>query len=169
MSSKVSTGIAEGAKSCIQSIWYSETMKWNAIPADYAAKAISAKALARKNYSRENLHVLVGVLAGTAIGGLTLWMHPFFFEENRPWGFLLIAAAGMGVGFIFYARFPYTAPAARCPNCGHDWTIREGKTVPLAEQMLQWDQCPGCGALMHDALLRIAGQKGAKTLPVEPK
>lgn len=143
-------------------------MKWNAIPADYAAKAIAAKALAQKNRSRENFHLFVGVVAAAAVGGLTLWIHPHFFEENRRWGLLLIAAVGIGAGYLSHALFPFKAPVARCPNCGHDWTIREGKTVPLAEQMLLWDQCPGCGALMHDALLRIAVQKEAKARPSEP-
>lgn len=131
-------------------------MKWNSIPPDYAAKAIAAKELARKNCSHENLHLMGGFLTAAAVAASILFFDPFFFEQSKRWIILPLVAVGIGAYYVLGRLLPLKASPAKCPNCLHDWTIREGRSVPLAEQMLRWDKCPGCGALMNDGLLQRA-------------
>jgi hypothetical protein len=133
-------------------------MKWNSVPPDYAVKAIAAKELARNNRSRQNLYVLFGLLTGITAGiGIAIFL-PGFLEEERNWIVPLLAASGISIGFILQAFNPSVALPS-CPNCSYDWTIREGKSVPISQQMLTWDRCPGCGAIMNDELLQIAVKK----------
>lgn len=133
-------------------------MKWDAVPPEYAAKAIKAKSLARKNRSRDNLYLLGGLLSAIVVLAVVLFFFPVTFDDAKKWLIPVLIALGMGLGLILRQLKPATQ-SPQCPSCAQDWTIREGKTVPLSQQMLTWDKCPGCGAIMNDGLLRIAVDK----------
>ncbi len=133
-------------------------MKWDAVPPEYAAKAIKAKTLARKNRSRDNLYVLGGLLSAIVVLAGILFFFPVTFDDTKNWLIPVLIALGMGLGLMLRQLNPATY-SPKCPSCAQDWTIREGKTVPLAQQMLTWDKCPGCGAIMNDGLLQIALNK----------
>lgn len=124
--------------------------------ADYARRAIAAKALARRNQSRSNVALLVGTLAGVLMGGVWVVVEPFGGAEPAR-KVLVSVAAGLLVAIYVHAirtrRHP--PPQAACPACGHDWEIRKA-CEPTWQIMLQWDKCPGCGALMGDEMLEIA-------------
>jgi hypothetical protein len=133
-------------------------MHWNSIPPDYAVKAIAAKALARKNNSLDHWYLLGGLLTATAAGAGTLFFFPITFDEVKTWLIPVFGVSGIGLGLLLRAIHP-AVQLPECPSCAQDWTIREGKSVPIAQQMLTWDKCPGCGALMNDGLLQIAAKK----------
>lgn len=123
--------------------------------ADYARRAIAAKALARRNQSRSNEALMAGALVGMLLGWLWSVVEPDGAEPSRK--MLLSVAAGVLAAVYIHAirtrRKP--PPQAACPACGHDWEIRKA-CEPTWEIMLQWDKCPGCGALMGDEMLQIA-------------
>mgnify|MGYP001408445360 CR=1 FL=1 len=133
-------------------------MRWDAVPPEYAAKAIKAKTLARRNRSRDNWYLLGGLLSAIVVLAAVLFFFPATFDDTKKWLIPFLIALGMGLGLIFRQLNPATN-SPKCPSCAQDWTIREGKSVPLAQQMLTWDKCPGCGALMNDGLLQIAVDK----------
>jgi hypothetical protein len=135
-----------------------QNMEWNSVPPEYAAKAIAVKALARKNRSLNNWYQLGGLLTAVAAGAGVLIFFPIIFDEARNWLVLVLVIAGVSLGLCMRAINP-SAELSKCPYCAQDWTIREGKSVPLSKQMLTWDRCPGCGAIMNDGLLQIAAKK----------
>lgn len=123
--------------------------------ADYARRAIAAKALARRNQSRGNRALLAGALAGILLGGVWVVVEP---DGAAPFRKLLVSgAAGLLAAIYIHAirtrRHP--PPQAACPACGHDWEIRKARELTW-QIMPQWDKCPGCGALMGDEMLEIA-------------
>jgi len=123
--------------------------------ADYPRRAIAAKALARRNQSRINGALLVGALAGALVGWLWGVVEPDGAAPYRK--MLLSVAVGLLAAVYIHAintrRKP--PPQAACPACGYDWEIRKA-CEPTWQIMLQWDKCPGCGALMGDEMLAIA-------------
>ncbi|MDD3328169.1 MAG: hypothetical protein PHW25_13900 [Zoogloea sp.] len=123
--------------------------------ADYARRAIAAKALARRNQSRSNGALQMGALAGALVGWVWSVAEPDGAAAYRK--VLLSVAAGLLAAVYIHAirtrRKP--PPQAACPACGHDWEIRKA-CEPTWQIMLQWDKCPGCGALMGDERLQIA-------------
>jgi len=133
-------------------------MEWNSVPPEYAAKAIAVKALARKNRSLDNWYLLGGLLTAVASGAGVLFLSPNIFDEGKNWLVPILVVAGVCLGLFLRAINP-SAELPKCPSCAQDWTIREGKSVPLSQQMLTWDRCPGCGAIMNDGLLQIAVKK----------
>ena len=136
-------------------------MRWDAVPPEYAAKAITAKTLARRNRSRDNLYLLGGLLSAIVVLATVLFFFPVIFDGTKKWLIPVLIALGIGLGLILRLLNPATH-SPKCPSCAQDWTIREGKSVPLAQQMLTWDKCPGCGAIMNDGLLQIAVDKHAR-------
>lgn len=141
------------------------------IDADYARRAMAAKRQARRDNTALHCVELAGLLAGVGIAGVWIVLDPSAsaLVDGRRIALLgvagLVVAALWGVGRA--SRNGARAPA--CPRCGHDWTIREGKGVPMAEQMLTWDRCPGCGALMNDDLLARALTRDAQRKPQQEK
>ena len=123
--------------------------------ADYARRAIAAKALARRNQSRSNGALMVGVLAGMLLGWVWSVVEPDGAEPARK----VLVSVAVGVLAATYIHVIRTRrhppPQAACPACGHDWEIRKA-CEPTWQIMLQWDKCPGCGALMGDEMLAIA-------------
>lgn len=130
-------------------------MRWNAVPPEYAAKAIKAKALARKNRSSENLYALWGFLSSIVVLVGVLLFLPAIFDQTKNWLIPILMIIGTSLGLVLRQVNP-PEHSPRCPSCGLDWTIREGRTVPLSQQMLTWDKCPGCDGIMNDGLLRLA-------------
>lgn len=135
-------------------------MEWNSVPPDYAFKAISAKQLARSNRTKQNIFLLLGLLMGVAAGVFITIFFPDFLREERKWIVPVLMTGSIGIGLILQVVNPSVA-VPRCPSCSFDWTIREGKSVPISQQMLTWDRCPGCGAIMNDQLLQLAVKKRA--------
>ena len=125
------------------------------VDADYARQAIAAKALARRNHSRSSGALMAGALAGMLLGWVWSVVEPDGAEPFRK--MLVSVAAGLLAAVYIHAirtrRHP--PPQAACPACGHDWEIRKARE-PTWQIMLQWDKCPGCGALMGDEMLQIA-------------
>lgn len=134
------------------------------IDEDYARRAVAAKRLARRDNSALHLGQLAGVLAGVGIGAVWIVLDPGANALADVRRIALMVVVGVVVAAFWgerrASRSVSRAPA--CPRCGHDWTIREGKGVPVAEQMLTWDRCPGCGALMNDDLLAMALARNAQ-------
>jgi 4-amino-4-deoxy-L-arabinose transferase-like glycosyltransferase len=127
-----------------------------------AESALAAKRLARRNQTRRNLVLLVGVLVAvlSAIAYVVMTGNP---QAGRT---ALVVAVAMGSisGGLLLWRFSsiITPQEALCPSCGHSWEIKEGRSVPYAERMLDWDKCPGCALPIRTALLeRIV--KGARS------
>ena len=123
--------------------------------ADDWRRAIAAKALARRNQSRSNRALTVGAIGGALMGELWSFVEP---DGAAPYRKMLVSVAA-GVLVAIYVHVVRTRrhppPQAACPACGHDWEIRKA-CEPTWEIMLQWDKCPGCGALMGDEMLQIA-------------
>jgi predicted RNA-binding Zn-ribbon protein involved in translation (DUF1610 family) len=65
---------------------------------------------------------------------------------------------GPYAAFVFLRFFEsrYISALARCPQCGYDWEIKEGRSVPHTEVMEYWYKCPGCGLFMGDEVLKLA-------------
>lgn len=137
-------------------------MEWKSVPFDYAVNAIAVKQLARSNRFKQNIYFLLGLLMGVAVGVYLAIFSPDFLQEERKWVVPVLAAVGIGIGLILQAVNP-SKTVPRCPVCFYDWTIREGKSVPVSQQMLTWDKCPGCGAIMNDELLQLAVKKHPPT------
>ena len=119
---------------------------------ELARQVLAVKALARRNQTRRNRIRLVGLLLGTALGAVWFLVAPL--SSSKPGSEFAIAAVG---GFFLTdiliqlcasTLFP---KRARCPCCGHDWEIREGRVMAL--EMPTWDKCPGCGLMMSDLSL----------------
>lgn len=126
---------------------------------ELARRIVAQKALARKNQTRRNRIRLVGLLLGTALGAV--WFLAAPLSSSKPGSEFVIAAVG---GFILtdiliQLRASTLFPErARCPCCGHDWEIREGRVMAL--EMPTWDKCPGCGLLISDLSLFLILKRG---------
>lgn len=118
-------------------------------PADFPALAQSQQAIARRNQTVRNLVYLAGVLLGLLVGlsWLILWpQHGPSPQDKLAIGFVGgLAASSLWLWAGAQTLFPQ---AAQCPACGHDWEIKEGRSVPARERMPNWSKCPGCGAEM---------------------
>lgn len=141
------------------------------IDADYARRAMAAKRQARRDNTALHCVELAGLLAGVGIAGVWIVLDPSASALVDARRIALLGVAGLVVAAFWGARRASRngARAPACPRCGHDWTIREGKGVPMAEQMLTWDRCPGCGALMNDDLLALALTRDAQRKPQQEK
>lgn len=120
------------------------------------------KALARRNRNVRNAVVLLGILLGLLASFAWLMLAPA--DGFRPEIKLIAGVAGGGLlGYFLLSTHETTLfpQKAACPNCGHNWEIKEGDYVPIKEKMPTWDRCPGCGSLMNEALL--AKQKSGQT------
>lgn len=127
-----------------------------------AQKVLDAKAQAERNRTRINHLSLRGLAVGLAIAVLWFLIDPSGSPE--PDSKILI---GVMVGImiprivILYRPSRFINPA-KCPCCGHDWEIREGSNVPIAEHMPSWDKCPGCGVVMSELALILVIKRHAK-------
>jgi hypothetical protein len=118
-----------------------------------ATSALAAKRLAKKNQTRRNLVFLVGI--AIALLALVAYIAAAQHTDVGPTSFVVAVALGSTSAGILLWRFStrITPVLASCPSCGHSWEIKEGRSVPYAERMPLWDQCPGCGIPMRTALL----------------
>lgn len=121
--------------------------------ADLAEQVRQQKALARRNESIYAWVLFVGLLCGGIAYAAWFALDP---DDGKPpviWTFVCIAIAVMLAGLPLVKLHARLFPRkAACPVCGHDWEIKQGKFVPVNEQMLAWDHCPGCGLLMNEEL-----------------
>lgn len=115
------------------------------------------KAIAERNRSRRNYTLLGGVLCGVLVSAAWVAVAP----DSPPipktkilLGVVLGTLAGILIDQMYLERI--FLEKARCPVCGYDWEIKEGKSVPLKDQMPTWDECPGCGTLMNDAVRALS-------------
>jgi hypothetical protein len=120
-----------------------------------ACAAIAQKELARANRSRKNVRGLIGFAAGCASCAAAAWLLGASPEPGGLPFFLCIVAGAVG-GALSASQL--RLQGAACPVCKHNWEIKEGRSVPVSEQMETWDKCPGCGLLMADWALRRASQ-----------
>ena len=122
-----------------------------------ARSALAAKRLAQRNQTRRNLVLLVGVLIAvfSAVTYVVTTRSP---QDGREAFVVAVAMGSIAGGLLLWRFSPIITPQeASCPSCGHSWEIKEGRSVPHAERMLDWDKCPGCALPMRTALLeRIA-------------
>lgn len=124
--------------------------------ADFAVQAQTQKALAQRNRTVRNLVLLAGVLLGVAAGAVWVGLDP---EPGlKPQDKLAIGlVCGMvAAGVLSMRSRSLFRSLARCPACGYNWEIKEGRYVQAHEQMPNWSKCPGCGAAMSDEALRRA-------------
>ena len=128
------------------------------IAPDVASKTLEAKSLARSNRSKRNVILLIGYLLG--IGAAIIWelVAPNSSPKSSAEKIFLGMIAGPCAAFVFLHFFEgrYISAFARCPKCGYNWEIKEGKGVPHTEIMEYWYKCPGCGLLMGDEVLKLA-------------
>lgn len=128
------------------------------ITPDIASKTLEAKSLARSNRSKRNVILLIGYLLG--IGAAIIWVlvAPNSSPKSVDKIFLGMIVVGPCAAFIFLRFFEsrYISTLARCPKCGYNWEIKEGRGVPHTEIMEYWYKCPGCGLLMGDEVLKLA-------------
>jgi predicted RNA-binding Zn-ribbon protein involved in translation (DUF1610 family) len=109
------------------------------------------KHIALRNRTVRNRVWLAGVLAGIAGGVAWLILAPD--HGTKPQDRLALGLVG---GLAAAALAQITArqwlfpTLARCPTCGHDWEIQEGRSAQPRQQMTHWRQCPGCGIRMDD-------------------
>lgn len=108
------------------------------------------KQIALRNRTVRNRVWLAGVLAGVLGGAIWLIVAPDSGakpQDKLAFGLVggLAAAAGVQVA----ARRRLFPNQARCPTCGHDWEIPEGRSVRPDQQMPHWSRCPGCGTDMR--------------------
>jgi hypothetical protein len=127
-----------------------------------AQKVLDAKAQAERNRTRINHFSLCGLAVGLVIAVLWFLIDPSGSPE--PQDKIMI---GVMIGImlpqivIMYRPSRYISPA-KCPCCGYDWEIREGRHVPITEHMPSWDKCPGCGAMMSEPALILVIRRQAK-------
>lgn len=127
------------------------------IAPDVATKALEAKSLARSNRSKRNVILLIGYLLG--IGSALIWdlIAPNSWPKSSSKIFLgMIVGPCAALVFLRFFESRYISALARCPQCGHDWEIMEGRGVPHTEVMEYWYKCPGCGLFMGDEVLKLA-------------
>ncbi|WP_394788279.1 hypothetical protein [Rhodoferax sp.] len=114
------------------------------------------KALARRNQTVRNVILLVTV--ALCVGLSLAWMALAPTDGITPSIKILIGiVAGCMLAELVrntHASTLFPKDAA-CPACGHNWEIKEGRTVPQKERMPTWDRCPGCGILMNEAVLAL--------------
>lgn len=127
------------------------------LEAEVAVKAKNAKRLARKNRSRRNIFILICFLV--AFGATVIWC--LVAPEASPTcgsRFALAIFIGFVMGELLFRLLNKSHPQceAKCPVCDYSWEIKEGRSVPLAEQMGTWDRCPGCGLLMGDEIIDLS-------------
>lgn len=130
-------------------------MPLDLVSPELASRILDQKALARRNQSARNLHVLVGTLLGLL--GTLVWLLLWPDQAPSPIASLLLgvgAGALGGFGLVFRPGGLASAAKAACPSCGLGWEIKESRTSPPRQVMTNWDKCPGCGCCMNDALLR---------------
>lgn len=125
--------------------------------ATFASRARAQKAIAKRNRTVRNLVYLTGVLLGV-MGGVA-WLVLVPGDDPKPQNKLAIGfVCGLSaavVALVAGARLLFPV-AARCPACGYDWEIKEGRSVQPSEQMQNWIKCPGCGAEMGEAVIHEA-------------
>ena len=112
------------------------------------------KDLARRNQTVRNGTFLLGILIGLAASVVWLVLVPT--EGPRNQNKILIGVVGgalLGSLLLVTCEAALFRLKASCPNCGHSWEIKEGRTVPAMAQMPNWDKCPGCGLRMNEVLL----------------
>jgi len=122
-----------------------------------ASKTLEAKSLARSNRSKRNAILLTGYLIG--IGSAIIWdlIAPNSWPKSADKIFLgMIGGPCAALVFLRFFERRYISALARCPQCGHDWEIKEGRGVPHTEVMEYWYKCPGCGLHMGDEVLKLA-------------
>jgi len=137
-------------------------MRWDEIPPGVAKLAVEAKALARRNNSKRNVALFVGFLLGMGIALFWNLYSPIAYlspKMNLLFGIMIGAFVALLI--IVLQEKCDTSEEAVCPVCCHSWKIKEGKGVPIAEQLESWDRCPGCGLLMSDALLNVTLKRHA--------
>ena len=128
---------------------------------ELARRIVAQKALARKNQTRRNRIRLVGLLLGIAPAILWFLLAPDSAPEAGLKLLIGLVGGQMLAEIVMARRAAALFPErARCPECGHDWEIREGSHVPLNEVMPNWDNCPGCGLLMSDLALFLILKRG---------
>ncbi|UCV03743.1 hypothetical protein [Dechloromonas denitrificans] len=127
------------------------------IAPDIASKTLEAKALARRNRTKRNVILLIGYLFGISIAVIWDLVAPNSSPKSATKVYLGMMV-GPGAAFLFLRVFEsrYIAPQARCPKCSYNWEIKEGRGVSLDAHMECWHQCPGCGLLMGDDVLKLA-------------
>ena len=113
------------------------------------------KALARRNLAAKYWVLLALILLGALVWFIWYYVSPVPFKTGK-----FRAAICLFVCFAIYlilfalCRKLLIPKEAACPQCGYGWEIKEGRYVPSAEVMTNWDRCPGCGILMTEVLLR---------------
>ena len=133
---------------------------------NFPQKAIAAKALAYRNRSKRNWIWFGGVLS--VIAALLLWITivPTSGPELKTKVFICLIGglfvSGITLKVVFHRINPETA---KCPACGYNWELKEGRFIPLAERMETWDKCPGCGGEMGDFVLH----RSVSVLGTQPK
>jgi hypothetical protein len=118
------------------------------------------KTLAEHNRTRRIGVLLGGILCGVFLGAVWIVIVPD--SSPSPKAKLSVGLAlGILAGMLFEKmclELVY-CEMARCPVCGYDWEIKEGKTVPLKDQMLTWDKCPGCETIMNESVRALTRRK----------
>ncbi len=141
-------------------------MPLHEIPPEIADMALEAKALARRNNSRRNLVLLVGILAGVSVAALWFVYSPLSSPQPKTKFLIGVVLGILAASVVLFWRQRYYYPKdAKCPACGYSWEIKEGRSVPFSERMEYWDKCPGCGLLMSDELLKLALTRRSNSLP----
>lgn len=130
------------------------------IPPSTAAAALAAKQLAPKNRSKRNLVLLAGILLSALALAAYLMLVPSL--SVGPGALLVSVTLGAFSAGLVLIRFSrrLTPALAQCLSCGRCW---EGRSVPHAEYMPNWDKCPGCGMPMGTEFLERLVHKKSNT------
>jgi len=127
------------------------------IAPDIASRILEAKSLARSNRSKRNVIRLVGYLGGMGVAVIWCLVAPNSSPKFAEKIFIgAIVGAFAAAVFLHFFESRYVSVLAQCPQCGYSWEIKEGRGIPHAEIMEYWYQCPGCGLLMGDEVLKFA-------------
>ena len=113
------------------------------------------KALARRNLAVKYWVLLALFLLGVLVWFIWYYVSPVPFKTGKfRAAICLFVCLGCYVILFALCRKLLIPTEAACPQCGYGWEIKEGRYVPSAEVMTNWDRCPGCGNLMTEVLLR---------------
>jgi len=125
------------------------------LPAD----VVAAKRLARRHQSQRSLLLLAGAAIGVVVG--VVWVAGQ--EASSPnWSTALFGGlvGGLVLGSVLSWQLSKRQAPALCPRCGYVWEIREGRGIPITEQMPYWDKCPGCSIPMKEWLVEVRSLRG---------